>query len=61
MSSQNYEIIVYTYITGQAGLFTATNGLQLAYLSGRCSEQDYTVSTEIKSLVGFVFVISNEW
>ena len=54
MSSLNYGIIVYMYITGQAGVFTATNGLQLAYLSGRYSEQDYTASTENKSLVGFV-------
>ena len=50
--SLSYGIIVYTYITGQAGVFTATNGLQLAYLSGRYSEQDYTASTENKSLVG---------
>ena len=39
--------------TGQAGVFTATDGLQLAYLSGRYSEKDYTESTEDKSLVGF--------
>ena len=39
-------------VSGQAGVFTATDGLQLAYLSGRYSEQDYTASTENKSLVG---------
>ena len=39
-------------VSGQAGVFTATDGLQLAYLSGRYSEQDYTVSAENKSLVG---------
>ena len=38
-------------VSGQAGVFTATDGLQLAYLSGRYSEQDYTVSAENKSLV----------
>ena len=46
-------MIVNTHITGQAGVFTATDGLQVAYLSGRHSEQDYTASTEDKSLVGF--------
>ena len=40
-------------VSGQAGVFTATDGLQLAYLSGRYSEQHYTVSTDNKSLVGF--------
>ena len=50
--SLNYGIIVYMYCTGQAGVFTATSGLQLAYLSGRYSEQDYTASTKNKSLVG---------
>ena len=39
-------------VSGQAGVFTATDGLQLAYLSGRYSEQDYTASTKNKSLVG---------
>ena len=39
-------------VSGQAGVFIATDGLQLAYLSGRYSEQDYTASTENKSLVG---------
>ena len=52
VSSLNYGIIAYVYFTDQAGVFTATNGLQLAYLSGRYSEQDYTASTENKSLVG---------
>ena len=39
-------------VSGQAGVFTAIDGLQLAYLSGRYSEQDYTVSAENKPLVG---------
>ena len=39
-------------VSGQAGVFTATDGLH-AYLSGRYSEQDYTASTDNKSLVGF--------
>ena len=45
--------MINAYITGQAGVFTATDGLQVAYLSGRYSEQDYTASTDNKSLVGF--------
>ena len=44
-------------VSGQAGVFTATDGLQLAYLSGRYSEQDYTASIDNKSLVGFVICI----
>ena len=34
-------------------MFTASDGLQVAYLSGRYNEQEYIASTDNKSLVGF--------
>lgn len=53
MYNTKHNYIFHYTCTGQAGVFTASNGLQVAYLSGTYSEQDYTASTENKSLVGF--------